>query len=108
MLTFTSLEGDDYDATPDQVPELIAQLVNASDEEPDVGFSWENIGVGLFQSNWLSIEDLEADTLEPHSFRAPDVETIIDIARLLEAGKIDEIMANYPWEKGYPKDDRPR
>ncbi|MDO4259989.1 MAG: hypothetical protein Q4C87_10785 [Actinomycetaceae bacterium] len=99
MLTFTALTGNDYKVTPNQIPELNAHFVDADDEHPDVGFHWENIGVGVFRDNWLSIEDLETPTLEPHHFQVPYVQTIIDIAHLLDARKIDEIMATYPWKR---------
>lgn len=101
MLSFSWVFGDSSDGTPEEIPQLLADLANADVEHTDVSFSKEDISVGVFPGRQLTIEDVESDTLLPHHFEAPDDETIIAIARLLDQGKVQEIVDSYPWKKGY-------
>ncbi|AOS47750.1 hypothetical protein [Pauljensenia hongkongensis] len=106
MLYFLWAFGGDSDGGPDDVPALLADLANTDDEHVDVSFSKGDIAVSVSRSLWLSIEDVEADTLPPRSFHAPDEAAVVEIARLLDEDRVDEILERYPWVDGYPQPDR--
>ncbi len=71
-----------------------------------MSFSLEDIAVTVGAQKWVSIEDAEGDSLSPRSFHAPDDETIVEIGRLLDEGRLNEILERYPWQDGYPRADR--
>ena len=106
MLSFMWVLGDMTDNGPEEIPALLADLANADEEHVDVGFGKGDYGVGILVDRWIYISDLEEDSLSPCSFRAPDDETIVEIGRLLDAGRLNEILDRYPWRDGYPRADR--
>ena len=87
MLSFRWVLGDMTDNSPGEIPALLADLANADEEHVDVGFEKGDYGVGILVDRWIYISDLEEDSLSPCSFRAPDDETIVEIGRLLDAGR---------------------
>ena len=106
MLVFTWVFGDMTENNPEEIPVLLADLRNADEEHFDVSFSLEDIAVTVGAQKWVSIEDAEGDSLSPRSFHAPDDETIVEIGRLLDEGRLNEILERYPWQDGYPRADR--
>ena len=106
MLSFMWVLGDMTDNSPEEIPALLADLANVDEEHVDVGFEKGDYGVGVLADRWIFIEDVEADSLPPFSFHAPDDETIVEIGRLLDAGRLNEILERYPWRDGYPRADR--
>lgn len=106
MLSFMWVLGDMTDNSPEEIPILLADLANVDEEHVDVGFEKGDYGVSVLADRWITIEDVERDSLPPFSFRAPDDETIVEIGRLLDAGRLNEILERYPWRDGYPGADR--
>ena len=106
MLSFMWVLGDMTDNSPEEIPALLADLANVDEEHVDVGFEKGDYGVGVLADRWIYISDLEGDSLPPFSFHAPDDETIVEIGRLLDEGRLNEILDRYPWQAGYPRADR--
>ena len=107
MLSFRWVLGDMTDNSPEEIPALLADLANADEEHVNVDIEGDGgIGLSVFADRWIVIEDAERDSLSPCSFRAPDDETIVEIGRLLDAGRLNEILERYPWQDGYPRVDR--
>ena len=106
MLSFMWVLGDMTDNSPEEIPALLADLANADEEHVDVGFRKGDYGVGILVDRWIYFSDLEGDSLSPRSFHASDDETIVEIGRLLDAGRLNEILERYPWQDGYPRADR--
>ena len=106
MLSFMWVLGDMTDNSPEEIPALLADLANVDEEHVDVGFEKGDYGVGVLADRWITIEDVERGSLPPFSFHASDDETIVEIGRLLDEGRLNEILDRYPWQAGYPRADR--
>lgn len=106
MLSFMWVFGDMTDNTSGEIPSLLADLVNVDEEHVDVGFGKGDFGVSVLADRWITIEDVERGSLPPFSFHASDDETIVEIGRLLDEGRLNEILDRYPWRDGYPRADR--
>ena len=106
MLSFRWVFGDMTDNGPGEISALLADLANVDEEHVDVGFEKGDYGVGVLADRWIYISDLEGDSLPPFSFHAPDDETIVEIGRLLDEGRLNEILERYPRQDGYPRADR--
>ena len=106
MLPFRWVLGDMIDNSPEEILALLADLANVDEEHVDVGFGKGDFGVSVLADRWITIEDVERDSLPPFSFHAPDDEAIVEIGRLLDAGRLNEILERYPWQDGYLRADR--
>ena len=107
MLSFRWVLDDMTDNSPEEIPNLLADLANIDEEHVNVDIEGDGgIGLSVFANRWIVIEDAEGDSLSPRSFHAPDDETIVEIGRLLDEGRLNEILERYPWQDGYPRADR--
>ncbi|MDO4259503.1 MAG: hypothetical protein Q4C87_08295 [Actinomycetaceae bacterium] len=103
MLLFRWIYGNQTENELSDVPALLRDLENADIEYCEVSIEQcGDYGFTIEVDRWITFANLEEDPLVPYSFKAPNDETIVEIASLLEQDRIDEIMANYPWQEGYP------